>query len=159
MANGATDAQESDFWKAKADGLVSSMRQYVRNRGEHAADTAADSSSDGRAAPKVVDDDDGLIGSDRESLDNDQRTSNAKRDSSERAHSSSQISSGGAEGRSAMPTNTVELHSFPLGRASAHEGDTAAAAGAAAAVPDNLWVAEHVGLPLCEAMQAYRGVS
>lgn len=28
-----------------------------------------------------------------------------------------------------------------------------------ASPPDNLWVAEHVGLSLCEAMVAYRGVS
>eukprot|EP00903_Cladosiphon_okamuranus_P020596 g18906.t1 len=62
----------------------------------------------------------------------------------------------------------VQLHSFPIGqnRPIVHCGTSAAAEsrdegssgeGGGSPPPDNLWVAEHVGLPLCEAMVAYRG--
>eukprot|EP00752_Nemacystus_decipiens_P009858 g8795.t1 len=60
----------------------------------------------------------------------------------------------------------VQLHSFPVGQArSAAQGGAPSGADEAgggsgvggAPPPDNLWVAEHVGLPLCKAMVAYRG--
>lgn len=64
----------------------------------------------------------------------------------------------------------VQLHSFPMGQSRSAPQSRASAAGVAGeggpkgeggdgSPPDNLWVAEHVGLPLCEAMVAYRGVS
>lgn len=84
------------------------------------------------------------------------------------------------------PAKVVQLHSFPArsppamapamggrgglaagiggkgggGGGGAGEGAVAAEGGGGGAgpPPDNLWVAEHVGLPLCEAMVAYRGV-
>lgn len=70
----------------------------------------------------------------------------------------------------AAATTAVQLHSFPVGqsRSAAQSGAFSAAGGAdegprsgegGGPPPDNLWVAEHVGLPLCEAMVAYRGVS
>lgn len=65
------------------------------------------------------------------------------------------------------PPAVVQLHSFPNGpnRGSVFssaggfedEGPDGEAKGPSP--PDNLWVAEHIGVALCEAMVAYRGVS
>lgn len=81
------------------------------------------------------------------------------------------------------PDGIVELHSFSPDRRNHHcglpgaavsreerlESSVEAAVGRAedggvvneigAGPPDNLWVAKHVGLPLCEGMLAYRMVS
>lgn len=55
------------------------------------------------------------------------------------------------------PAAAVELHAFPVSRNRGAGGD--ANEGGGEGPPDNLWVAEHVGLPLCRALAAYRGVS
>lgn len=66
------------------------------------------------------------------------------------------------------PDEAVPLHSFPVGRGAAGIAmgastgsveDVGSGDGAALPPPDNLWVAEHVGLSLCEAMISYRQVS
>ncbi|CAN0041415.1 unnamed protein product [Ectocarpus sp. 4 AP-2014] len=67
---------------------------------------------------------------------------------------------GGSEPIPASTTATptaaaVELHAFPVTRNRGVGGD--ADEGCVEGPPDNLWVAEHVGLPLCRAMAAYRG--
>lgn len=54
----------------------------------------------------------------------------------------------------------MEASTAGTGDETGRGGEAGAGAGARGAVPpDNLWVAEHVGLSLCEAMVAYREVS
>lgn len=53
----------------------------------------------------------------------------------------------------------VPLHSFSIERDRKGEPDASAVGVVGRGPPDNLWVAEHVGIPLCEAMSAYRKAS
>lgn len=133
MANGASDAQESDFWKSKAEGILASMREYVRTKAGSVTNTRPEDTNE-----KGDDDSIQLAGDD--------------------VHDSAQDSSQGTDSqpppeRCIIPPEVVELHSFPVGR------NPASGLTSREGLPDNLWVAEHVGLPLCEAMTAYRGVS
>lgn len=54
----------------------------------------------------------------------------------------------------------IPLHSFSAERGRKGKPDGASAAGVdRRGPPDNLWVAENVGIALCEAMSAYRKAS
>lgn len=138
MAFGAVDPTERLFWRDKAESMMKSMREYVRTRAGTLQDRADGDGDNNSGSLAPLDDD---------------------RDKPRPLF----------EGRE-LPPETLELHSFPIqryknrrpapptlewgGGESRGEG-----AGGEGGVPDNLWVAEHLGLPLCEALYSYRGVS
>ena len=132
MANGVQDPAEAELWSARTEVLLQSMREYVRNGGLRPSAAPLDDQMP-EMPEEVVSD------------------SSASDESLTLAHSG--------------PSGAVSLHSFPIGRdrsGGAEAGAPKAAVKGLSAVgrgpPDNLWVAEHVGIPLCESMVAYRKV-
>lgn len=109
---GAEGDVERDTWVERAEGIVSSMRDYV----------------DGQASWNGSGD-----------------AGWGEKEPNPRSHT---------------PPGFVELHSFSPGRRLGSRGAKDSRAGDLLedGPPDNLWVAENLGLPLCEAMLAYKKV-
>ncbi|CAM9228679.1 unnamed protein product [Scytosiphon promiscuus] len=133
MAKGVEDKTEADFWLARTRELVGSMEEYVRRGGRPLSPRRPP--GDGAEAA----------------------TGEAEAGASAAELQSSPLA-GGPMAAAATPgaRSVVNLHSFPVGRRRSAPGGNGADVGAVPPPPDNLWVAEHVGLALCSAIVAYR---
>lgn len=125
---GGIGQQAANAWRERAEGMIDSMRDYVKGRAGGAGGGGDGGGSGGGSSARE------------------------------------------RYARDGTPSRVVELHSFPPGRG--QEGSESLArissgggvegrggeGPAAGGSPDNLWVAEHLGLPLCEAILAYKEV-
>lgn len=150
MANGVEDDAQAALWQSRTEAMLQSMKEYVRNRGVATSDNASSVSPPPPPTSNKTTEEDGAAGvADAGAIP---------------------VPSPGMSGAD-TPLNVVKLHStarhfisregFVANEAVSGEGGgrgEGGRKGVRSPPPDNLWVAEHVGLPLCEAMVAYREV-